>query len=77
LDDGVRVGLCGFTIAFEGDVREYWLMEVEHTFYEPLRGATMRCWRAEAPSEFEFTSKAWLLITHGASSPTYRRLRSH
>jgi uncharacterized protein YecE (DUF72 family) len=36
----------------------------------------MRRWRAEAPSDFEFTIKAWQLITHDASSPTYRRLRT-
>lgn len=31
-------------------------------------------WRAKAPPDFEFTLKAWQLITHEASSPTYRRL---
>jgi uncharacterized protein YecE (DUF72 family) len=31
-------------------------------------------WRAEAPTDFEFTMKAWQLITHEPSSPTYRRL---
>jgi uncharacterized protein YecE (DUF72 family) len=28
-----------------------------------------------APSGFEFTLKAWQLVTHEGSSPTYRRLR--
>jgi uncharacterized protein YecE (DUF72 family) len=73
---GVRVGLCGFTMAFEDYVREYQLVEVQQTFYEPPREATMRRWRAEAPTDFEFTIKAWQLITHDASSPTYRRLRT-
>ena len=36
----------------------------------------MRRWRSLAPSDFEFTIKAWQLVTHDASSPTYRRLRS-
>src|SRR3954447_20055894 len=36
----------------------------------------MRRWRALAPADFEFTIKAWQLVTHDASSPTYRRLRS-
>ena len=36
----------------------------------------MRRWRALAPGDFEFTIKAWQLITHEAASPTYRRLRS-
>jgi len=71
----VRVGLCGFSMAFEGYVREFPLVEVQQTFYEPPREATMRRWRALAPANFEFTVKAWQLITHDATSPTYRRLR--
>ena len=76
LDDDVRIGLCGFTMAFEDYVREYRLVEVQQTFYEPPREGTMRRWRALAPADFEFTIKAWQLVTHDASSPTYRRLRS-
>ena len=72
----VRVGLCGFTMAFDDYVREYGLVEVQQTFYEPPRESTMRRWRAEAPDDFEFTIKAWQLVTHDASSPTYRRLRT-
>jgi uncharacterized protein YecE (DUF72 family) len=73
---GVRVGLCGFTIGFEDYVHEFPLVEVQQTFYEPPRDATMRRWRALSPATFEFTLKAWQLITHDAGSPTYRRLRS-
>jgi uncharacterized protein YecE (DUF72 family) len=72
----IRIGLCGFTMAFEDYVREYGLVEVQETFYEPPRDGTMRRWRALAPSDFEFTIKAWQLVTQNASSPTYRRLRS-
>ena len=72
----IRIGLCGFTMAFEDYVREYRLVEVQQTFYEPPRDGTMRRWRALAPSDFEFTIKGWQLITHDASSPTYRRLRT-
>ena len=74
--DGVRIGLCGFSMAFEDYVREYRLVEVQQTFYEPPREGTMRRWRALAPTDFEFTIKAWQLVTHDGSSPTYRRLRS-
>ena len=62
-------------MAFEDYVREFPVVEVQQTFYEPPRDATMRRWRATAPAEFEFTIKAWQLITHDATSPTYRRLR--
>ena len=53
--DAVRLGLCGFTMAFEDSVREYRLVEVQQTFYEPPRDGTMRRWRALAPTDFEFT----------------------
>src|SRR4051794_39590957 len=76
MTEDVRVRLCGFTMAVDDYVREYRLVEVQQTFYEPPRDATMRRWRAEAPADFEFTLKAWQLITHDASSPTYRRLQT-
>src|SRR5687767_10231775 len=71
----VRVGLCGFTIGFEDYVHQFPVVEVQQTFYEPPRDSTMRRWRALSPADFEFTLKAWQLITHDAGSPTYRRLR--
>ncbi len=71
----VRLGLCGFTMAFGDYVREFAVVEVQQTFYEPPRDATLVRWRRQAPPGFEFTLKAWQLITHDASSPTYRRLR--
>ncbi len=74
-DDGVRLGLCGFTMAFEDYVREFPVVEVQKTFYQLPRLALAEKWRREAPQGFDFTIKAWQLITHKADSPTYRRLR--
>ena len=71
----VRIGLCGFTMAFADYVREFPVVEVQQTFYQPPADATLLRWRRRAPLRFEFTLKAWQLITHEASSPTYRRLR--
>lgn len=71
----VRVGLCGFTMAFADYVREFPVVEVQQTFYQPPADATLLRWRRQAPPRFEFTLKAWQLITHESSSPTYRRLR--
>ena len=51
-------------------------MEVQQTFYEPPQTLTLSRWRAQMPPDFEFTLKAWQLITHEASSRTYRRLRT-
>jgi uncharacterized protein YecE (DUF72 family) len=51
------------------------LGEVQQTFYQPPRIATLERWRALVPEHFEFTVKAWQLITHSAKSPTFRRLK--
>jgi uncharacterized protein YecE (DUF72 family) len=51
------------------------VVEVQQTFYQPPQVSTLERWRAEAPPSFEFTLKAWMLITHEARSPTYRRLK--
>ena len=72
---GVRVGLCGWTIAQSSYVRRFPLVEVQHTFYEPPADAMLARWRVEVPTRFEFTIKAWQLVTHESGSPTYRRLK--
>jgi uncharacterized protein YecE (DUF72 family) len=46
------------------------------TFYDPPAAATLQRWRGQAPPRFEFTMKAWQVITHSSSSRTYRRLKS-
>ncbi|WP_433305617.1 DUF72 domain-containing protein [Actinoplanes sp. CA-030573] len=72
----VRVGLCGASMALTSYAERFRVLEVQQTFYEPPREATLKRWRADVPSSFEFTVKAWQLITHEAKSPTYRRLRT-
>src|SRR5918911_5732946 len=71
----VKVGLCGAGMALASYAQRFRVLEVQQTFYEPPREATLRRWRAEAAPDFEFTIKAWQLVTHDATSPTYRRLR--
>jgi len=55
----------------------YWerfrVVEVQKTFYRPPRPQTAERWRREAPQDGEFALKAWQLITHEPSSPTYRK----
>ena len=51
------------------------VIEVQQTFYQLPEIKTAEKWRDAAPPGFEFTMKAWQLITHVPSSPTYRRLR--
>jgi len=70
-----KVGLCGFTLAMRDYPRHFPVVEVQQTFYEPPSDAVMRRWVSAMPPGFEFTLKAWQLITHEAKSPTYRRLK--
>ncbi len=71
----IRVGCCGFPVGQERYGREFALVEVQQTFYQPPAPKTLARWRVCLPAPFEFTLKAWQVITHEASSPTYRRLR--
>ena len=70
-----RVGCCGVAMAQRTYYETFSLIEIQKTFYHPPKPETADRWRAEAPGGFEFTVKAWQLLTHEASSPTYRRLR--
>jgi uncharacterized protein YecE (DUF72 family) len=67
----LRVGLCGFTMSMAAYPQRFPVVEVQQTFYDPPADATLRKWRAAAPT-LEFTMKVWQLVTHGAKSPTYR-----
>lgn len=72
----LKVGLCGWTISMSEYFDRFPVVEVQQTFYEPPSPQTMLRWREAAPPGFEFTLKAWQLITHQASSSTYKRLRT-
>ncbi len=71
----IRVGLCGFTTSMQSYARNFPVVEVQSTFYEPPRDVTMRKWRAITGPELEYTMKVWQLVTHPSSSPTYRRMK--
>jgi len=71
----IKIGLCGFAIAISRYPQLFPVVEVQQTFYQPPAEAIMRCWRESVGADFEFTIKAWQLITHTAASPTYRRLK--
>lgn len=71
----IKVGCCGFRRAQAKYYRHFELIEIQKTFYQLPMLKTARRWREEAPEGFEFTLKAWQLISHEPSSPTYRRLR--
>ncbi|MDB6123988.1 MAG: hypothetical protein JWQ71_2981 [Pedosphaera sp.] len=70
-----KVGCCGFRLTKRQYAERFPVVEVQQTFYQPPKKIeTLKRWRAEVPEDFEFTLKAWQLITHPYKSPTYRRL---
>ena len=71
----IKVGLCGFTLGMAAYPRHFSVVEVQQTFYEPPADQVLRRWAAAMPAPFEFTLKAWQLVTHASKSPTYRRLK--
>jgi uncharacterized protein YecE (DUF72 family) len=71
----IKVGCCGFAAAQKKYFELFKVIEIQQTFYQLPEIRTAEKWRLAAPSGFEFTMKAWQLITHVPSSPTYRRLR--
>lgn len=74
-DMTLKLGMCGFTIGAAAYMKQFSVVEVQQTFYDPPPLPTLQKWRDQAPPEFEFTMKAWQVITHRGTSRTYRRLR--
>lgn len=71
----IKIGCCGFPVAKDRYYKNFDAVEIQQTFYRPPEEKTVLKWRSEAPDDFEFTLKAWQLVTHEPSSPTYRRLK--
>jgi uncharacterized protein YecE (DUF72 family) len=73
--DKVNIGCCGFALAQARYLRTFDCVEINSSFYQLPRLQTAQRWRATAPAEFAFSLKAWQVITHTATSPTYKRTR--
>ncbi|MEJ7607369.1 MAG: DUF72 domain-containing protein, partial [Bryobacteraceae bacterium] len=73
---GPMVGCCGWTEAQSRYMTTFQAIELQTTFYQPPSTEVAERWKALAPPQFCFCMKAWQLITHTPSSPTYRRLKS-
>jgi uncharacterized protein YecE (DUF72 family) len=69
----VKVGCCGFPRGRKAYYQQFRVVEIQQTFYKPPSVEIVKKWREEAPQDFEFSLKAWQLITHLPSSPTYRK----
>jgi uncharacterized protein YecE (DUF72 family) len=71
----VKIGCCGFRLSRAEYFSRFPVVEVQQTFYQPPKVETLGRWREDAPEDFEFTLKAWQLVTHDGVSPTYRRIK--
>ena len=71
----IHIGTCGFPVGKSKYVKEFSVVEVQKTFYTPLREETAKKWRNEMPNNFQFILKAPQTVTHTPNSPTYRRYR--
>ncbi len=69
----VKVGCCGFPYSLKRYAQIFHLVEVQKTFYKPPRRETLARWRSTVPKDFEFTVKAWQVVTHPPNSPTWRK----
>jgi len=70
----IRIGCCGFPVSKQRYFKEFDIVEIQKTFYEMPDKNLLIKWRKEAPFDFEFVIKVSQLITHPATSPTYKKL---
>ncbi|HYP13655.1 MAG TPA: DUF72 domain-containing protein [Bryobacteraceae bacterium] len=75
-ESGAMVGCCGWSEAQARYVRDFPVIEIQTTFYQPPDASVAKRWKSQAPPGFQFCMKAWQLITHTPASPTYRRLKA-
>ena len=73
----IKVGCCGFPTSMKEYFRLFSTVEIQKTFYNPPKPETAKKWRDEAGEDFEFAVKAFQIITHPPSSPTYRKAKIH
>ncbi len=70
------IGCCGWAEARTWYSKQFRTIELQSTFYQPPTLDLAEKWRRDVPQDFRFCLKAWQLITHPASSPTYRKLKT-
>jgi uncharacterized protein YecE (DUF72 family) len=73
----IKIGCCGFPVSRKRYFELFPVVEIQQTFYQPPQVSLAQKWKREAPVDFEYTMKAWQLITHEPKSPTYKRLKSN
>lgn len=72
----IFVGCCGYPVNKKEYYKKFKLVELQRTFYSlPEKIETVKKWKREVPKDFIFCLKAWQIITHPISSPTYKKLK--
>ena len=69
----VKIGTCGWSASRSKYYERFRVVEIQRTFYKLPRSSTAEKWRREAPVDFEFSVKAWQVLTHSPRSPTWRK----
>jgi uncharacterized protein YecE (DUF72 family) len=71
----LKIGCCGFPVTRDKYFDAFDMVELQRPFYQPPENNIIEGLRDAAPEGFEFSLKAWQLITHEPKSPTYRELK--
>lgn len=71
----IKVGCCGFPLSRSKYYENYVVVELQNTFYDLPSVDWCIKLREEAPNNFEFVVKAWQVLTHPHTSPTWRKMR--
>jgi uncharacterized protein YecE (DUF72 family) len=69
----MKVGCCGFAGKMAEYFKNFQVVELQKTFYSLPKTSTVERWKKSAPKNFEFSIKAWQLVTHPSTSPTYKK----
>jgi len=73
----IKVGCCGFPTSRKKYFKEFDAVELQNTFYSVPSFESIQKLKEESKinTNFEFCIKAFQVITHKISSPTYRKLK--
>jgi len=72
----VFVGCCGFPVSRNRYFTEFKLVELQNTFYDLPSESDATSLRNAVPADAVLTMKAWQVITHPATSPTWKKMKN-
>lgn len=71
----IWVGCCGFPVSRKKYYQNFKIVELQNTFYELPSIEWASRFRKELPSDFTLSIKAWQVLTHPPTSPTWRKMK--